>query len=197
MFHEFILSSAHQMKPSIIISDSQKRKVRLRAAKKILQCGMIWGRSRVQREVFSFTPYSVCVLVAQLCPPLWEPWTVAHQASGSSVHGIFQARILVWVAIPFSRGSSEPRDWTLVSHIAGRSFTIWATKAVLTPYDSVLSCTLSHPHHCHFLSHPIIGIFLIPLFSSLLEFDFLEANYLILEYFLNDGDFPLPTPKLL
>ena len=47
---------------------------------------------------------------------------------GSSVHGIFQARILKWVAILFSRGSSHPRDQTLVSCIAYRFFTIWATK---------------------------------------------------------------------
>ena len=40
---------------------------------------------------------------------------------GSSVHGIFQARILEWVAISFSRGFSQPRDQTLVSCIAGRS----------------------------------------------------------------------------
>ena len=45
---------------------------------------------------------------------------------GSSIHGIFQARILEWVAISFSRGSSQPRDQTQVSHIAGRRFTIWA-----------------------------------------------------------------------
>ena len=47
---------------------------------------------------------------------------------GSSVHGIIQARILEWVAIPFSRGSSWPRDQTWVSCIAGRFFTIWATR---------------------------------------------------------------------
>ena len=40
-----------------------------------------------------------------------------------TVHGIFQARILEWVAVPFSRGSSQPRDQTQVSHIAGRFFT--------------------------------------------------------------------------
>ena len=44
---------------------------------------------------------------------------------GSSVHG---ARILEWIAMPFSRGSSQPRDWTWVSHIAGRLFTVWATR---------------------------------------------------------------------
>ena len=49
---------------------------------------------------------------------------------GSSVWGIFQARVLEWVAISFSRGSSQPRDWTWVSHIAGRCFTVWATREV-------------------------------------------------------------------
>ena len=44
------------------------------------------------------------------------------------VHGILQARILEWVAVPFSRGSSRPRDQTQVSHIAGRFFNSWATK---------------------------------------------------------------------
>ena len=44
----------------------------------------------------------------------------------SSIHKILQARILEWVALPFCRGSFQPRDWTQVSHIAGRFFTIWA-----------------------------------------------------------------------
>ena len=47
---------------------------------------------------------------------------------GSSVHGIFQARVLEWIAISFSRGSSQPRDRTRVSCTAGRRFTIWATR---------------------------------------------------------------------
>ena len=47
----------------------------------------------------------------------------------SSVHGIFQARVLEWVAISFSRGSSQPRDWTWVSHIVVRCFTIWTTRS--------------------------------------------------------------------
>ena len=52
---------------------------------------------------------------------LWPPWTVAPQAP--SVHGISQARIPEWVAISFSRGSSQPRDWTHDSCTAGRFFT--------------------------------------------------------------------------
>ena len=60
------------------------------------------------------------VKVAQLCPPLCD-------SMDYTVHGILQARILEWVAISFSRGSSQPRDRTQVSHIAGRFFTSWAT----------------------------------------------------------------------
>ena len=55
--------------------------------------------------------------VAQLCPTLCDPM-------GYTVHGILQARILEWVAMPFPRGSSQPRDQTQVSHTAGRFFTI-------------------------------------------------------------------------
>ena len=44
-----------------------------------------------------------------------------------TVYGILQARILEWVALPFARGSSQPRDRTQVSHIIGRFFTSWAT----------------------------------------------------------------------
>ena len=48
---------------------------------------------------------------------------------GSSVHGIFQVIVLEWIAISFSRGSSQSRDWTWVSRIVDRHFTVWATKA--------------------------------------------------------------------
>ena len=48
--------------------------------------------------------------------------------TGSSIHGIFQARVLEWGAIAFSRGSSRPRDWIQVSLIVGRRFTVWATR---------------------------------------------------------------------
>ena len=47
---------------------------------------------------------------------------------GSSVHGILQARILEWVVMPSSRGSSQPRDWTQVSGIAGKFFAVWVTR---------------------------------------------------------------------
>ena len=57
-------------------------------------------------------------LVAESCPTLATPWTVARQAPLSS---IFQARILEWVAVFFSRGSSQPRNWIQVSSIVGDS----------------------------------------------------------------------------
>ena len=56
---------------------------------------------------------------------LATPWTVSPP--GSSVRGILQVRILEWVAIPFSRGSSKPKDRTQVSRIAGRFFAIRAS----------------------------------------------------------------------
>ena len=66
--------------------------------------------------------------VAQSCPTLCDPMDCS--LPGSSVYGIFQARILEWVAISFSGRSSQARDWTQVSRIVGRSFTIWATREV-------------------------------------------------------------------
>ena len=65
--------------------------------------------------------------VAQSCPTLCNP--VDGSLPGSSVHGILQARVLEWVAISFSRGSSRPRDQTWVfSHTVGRRFTLLATR---------------------------------------------------------------------
>ena len=66
--------------------------------------------------------------VTQSCPTLCDSMNCG--LLDSSVHGIFQARILEWVAISFSRGSSWPRDWTQVSHIVGRCFSVWATREV-------------------------------------------------------------------
>ena len=88
---------------------------------------------------FSILLISVCFLfissrpyvkkwseVAQSCPTLCNPMDCSLQ--GCSVHGIFQARVLEWVVISFSRGSSWPRDRTQVSHIAGRQCIVWATR---------------------------------------------------------------------
>ena len=67
--------------------------------------------------------------VAQLCPTLCDP--VDGNLLGFSVHGILQARILEWIAISFSRGSSQPRDRTQVSRIGGRCFNLSATREAL------------------------------------------------------------------
>ena len=60
--------------------------------------------------------------VAQSCPTLCDPMDC--NLLGFSIHGILQARILEWIAISFSRGSSRPRDQTQVSHIGGRHFNL-------------------------------------------------------------------------
>ena len=78
------------------------------------------------RVVGVFFPIKVMHSFAQLCPTLWDP--MGCSPPGSSVHGILQVRILEWVAIPFSRGSSEPRSQTQVFRIVSRLFTIWATR---------------------------------------------------------------------
>ena len=66
------------------------------------------------------------VKVAQSCPTFCDP--MDYSPPGFSVHGILQARILEWVAMPFSRGSSQPKDRTQVSCIAGGIFTVWVTR---------------------------------------------------------------------
>ena len=70
----------------------------------------------------------VKVLVTQSCPNLCNPMDCS--LPGFSVHGILQTRLLEWIAISFSRGSSQPRDQTWVSRITGRFFIIWATREV-------------------------------------------------------------------
>ena len=64
------------------------------------------------------TAVKVKVLITQSYPTLYDPMDCSP--TGSSVHGILQARILEWVVIPFSRGSSRPRDQDQVSCTAGR-----------------------------------------------------------------------------
>ena len=68
-------------------------------------------------------------LVAQSCLTLCDP--VDCSLPGFSIHRIFQARVLEWVAISFPRGSSQARNQTRVSHIVDRCFTLWATREVL------------------------------------------------------------------
>ena len=70
--------------------------------------------------------YEVKMKVAQSCQILFDP--IDCNLLGSSVDGILQARIVEWVAISYSRGSSRPRDRTQISCIAGGFFTVQAQR---------------------------------------------------------------------
>ena len=75
-----------------------------------------------------------------------------------TVHGILQARILEWVAFPFSRGSSQPRDRIQVSYIAGRFFTSWATReAQLIRYTRLNNKEKEMATHSNILAWRIPG----------------------------------------
>ena len=80
---------------------------------------------------------NVCVLVAQSCLTLSDPMDCS--SPGSFLHGIFQARILEWVAVSFSRGSSWPRDRTCVPCIASGLFTFWATWEAVSAEDTAVN----------------------------------------------------------
>ena len=106
----------------------------------------------------------VKVSVAPSCPFLCE--SMDCSPPGFSVHGILQARILEWVAIPFFRGSSQPKYQTQVSCIAGGFFTVWATReaprlewVAISSRQGIFPTQGSNPGllHCrrilYFLSH--------------------------------------------
>ena len=81
------------------------------------------------------------VRVAQSCPTLCNPMEY-------TVHGIRQARILEWVAFPFSRGSSQPRNRTGVSCIASRFFTNWTIREAFSKYAAAAKSLQSCPTLC-------------------------------------------------
>ena len=80
------------------------------------------------------------VKVAQSCPTLCNP--VDCSLPGFSVHGILQARILEWVAISLSRGSSRPRDRTQVSRIGGRHFNLWESRSCVRLFVTLWTLAL-------------------------------------------------------
>jgi len=91
---------------------------------------------------------NLCVgLVAQSCLILWDCMDCSPPAP--PFMGILQARILEWVAMPSSRGSSQPRDQTQVSHIAGRFFTVWATREAFVSMLLSIHPTPSFPYCAH------------------------------------------------
>ena len=82
--------------------------------------------------------------VAQSCSTLWDP--VDCNLLGFSVHGILQARILEWIAISFSRGSSRSRDRARVSRIEGRRFNLWATREACRKTHKLIDLILNFCH---------------------------------------------------
>ena len=80
------------------------------------------------KENIWYISYEVTVLVTHSCLTFWDP--MGCSMPDSSVHGILQARIMELETISLSRGSSLPKYWTWTSWIAGRFFTIWATREV-------------------------------------------------------------------
>ena len=98
------------------------------------------GQFRIQSR--SIEHQAMCVSRSVVSDSLWPH---GLQPSSSSVHGIFQARILEWVAISFSRGSSQPMDRTWVSCITGRFFTSWATKEALQGREVYNECNRNSP----------------------------------------------------
>ena len=103
----------------------------------------------------------VSVKVAQLCPTLCDPMDY-------TVHGILQARIMEWVAFPFSRGSSQPRGQTQVSHIAGGFFISWATNGAPFKVKSSLNTHSKKENQNVNSGIEITYIIFFELFSSLL-----------------------------
>ena len=104
----------------------------------------------------------VKVLVTQFCPTLYD--TMDCSLPGSSVHGILQARILEWVAMPSSRGSSQPRNRTQGSRIAGGFFTSICCYCCLVSK----SCqTLCHPMDCSLPGSSVHGILQARILSRL------------------------------
>ena len=92
--------------------------------------------SRLQGEISNNLRYADESEVTQLCLIIGD--SMDCSLTGSSIHEIFHLRVLEWVAISFSRGSSQPRDRIQVSRIVGRRFTVWASREVLYADDTTL-----------------------------------------------------------
>ena len=130
-------------------------------------CVLIW---KLVQLIFTATTGSsvAAVLVSQSCPTLCDPMNCSPP--GSSIHGILQARILEWIAIPFSRGSSWPRDQTQVSCTAGRFFTIWATGKILKHRTIPRFLTFLQWHSSIYISTSFCYSISVPTFKSQLQF---------------------------
>ena len=137
-----ILSQRHSVLPLASLSD-------LLLAQWILSNLLLWDDWKSSTY---FSTWNSFVRVAQSSPTLCDPMDCS--LPGSSVHGILQTRILEWVAISFSRGSSQPRDQSQVSCIEGRCFNLWATREALLSETPAAAKSLQS---CLILCDPING----------------------------------------
>ena len=132
-------SSVHRILQAIIlrwVAISYSREASLRRDGTCVCCISCTGRRIFYHEHHLGSP-RVKVLVAQSCLSLGDPMECS--LLGPSVRGILQARIPEWIALPFCRGSSQPRDRTWVSCTAGRFFTIWTTQGPRGQYQKKLA----------------------------------------------------------
>ena len=83
----------------------------------------------------SYCPFAVSIVKVTVVSN--SLWLHGHYSPGT-----LQARILEWVAIPFSRGPSWPRSRTGISHVAGRFFTSWTTREALSLRKSIAKCVM-------------------------------------------------------
>ena len=91
------MKKCHQVKTTVLITAGKIYQWMLKSVNESFE---------VKHDIGRVLKIPVCVLVAQSCPTLCDPMDCS--LPDSSVHGIFQARLLGWVAIPFSKGSSSP-----------------------------------------------------------------------------------------
>ena len=102
------------------------------------------------RHAWSLTHVHLFAIPRTVCSP-----------PGFSIHGILHARILEWVAILFSMGSFQPRNWTWVSYIAGRLFTIWATQGSPLSAYYMLSILSGLKYRKMINMAPILEVFIV------------------------------------
>ena len=133
--------------------DSEHISVYLTSSKCIL---FFFSEKRLISKGSNFKlPESVKVLTTQSCLTLCNPMDCSPP--GFSFHRILQARILEWVTIPFSRGSSQPRGQNWVSCTAGRFFIVWVTRVALFYICACLSFSITFSVKCYIVTHTCVS----------------------------------------
>ena len=134
-----------------------------------------WQGYKIAPSVFSVT---------QLCPALCNPKDCT--SPGASVHGIFQARILEWVAISSSRGSSRPRDWTCVSCISfiGKHIPYHCAWEAQHP---VLSGNTSNFAIRNDSAHSVLKLYFFSCSTFVFSLELIVASYFYLLFFQHES----------